>query len=308
MELFKDIGIEKCVIKPVYSRGGLDVLICNNSNEVLNNNRIIKTINNSNFRIKNSKITRSNPHVVQPFVDGTHLSTFSIAINGKILLHTCYKTSLPFKGFGTIREEVYDIELYDWCKHFVEATKYTGHIGFDFIRGHIGARSSTFHRRRTFKEIDESSCVYAIECNPRTTNGLDILLLKHGGEIFKAYLKMLIDSKASDCNKLNYVPNLQPHNVIRLRTSVPSIIAAFQLKTAKDIVDSLKIIIFDTNDDMFWWSDPFPFFLMFIRALVQFLSSIYMLIFLGIPVTQSGVESIRNELITYPPEVIQYSC
>ncbi len=306
MELFKNIGIEKCVIKPVYSRGGLDVLVCNNSGELLNNSGVGKANNNFSFNIKNSKktiITKHNPYVVQPFVDGTHLSTFSIAINGKILLHTCYKTSLPLKGFGTIREEVHDIELYDWCKHFIEATKYTGHIGFDFIRGHIGARSSTFHRRRTVKEIDESSYVYAIECNPRTTNGLDILLLKHGEEIFKAYLQMLIDTKgtSSDCDNFNYGLNLQPHDVIHLRTSVPSVIAAFKLKTAKDIVDSLKIIIFDTNDDMFWWSDPVPFFLMFIRALIQFLRSICLLIFLGIPLTQSGVESIRNELITYPP-------
>ena len=301
MAMFKDIGIETCVIKPVYSRGGLDAVICNNTINLLNNNNN----NNDDINLKKIKISQKNPYVIQPFVNGVHLSTFSIAMNGTLVFHTCYRTLLPFKGFGTIREEVHDVELYNWCKQFINATNYTGHIGFDFIRGHIGAASSTYHRRRTVKEINDTGSVYAIECNPRTTNGLDILSLKYGKKIWKEYLKLLIEPtkevKQDDDEYITSINDGNLRSIIRLRTTVPSIMAAFKSKTSKDVADSFKMIIFDTKDDVFWWNDPFPFFIMFFRAFMQFLSSTYLFVFQGIPMTKSAVESIKNELVIYPP-------
>ena len=117
------------------------------------------------------------------------------------------------------------------------------------------------------KEINDTGSVYAIECNPRTTNGLDILSLKYGKKIWKEYLKLLIEPtkevKQDDDEYITSINDGNLRNIIRLRTTVPSIMAAFKSKTSKDVADSFKMIIFDTKDDVFWWNDPFPFFIMF---------------------------------------------
>ena len=44
------------------------------------------------------------------------------------------------------------------------------------------------------------------------------------------------------------------------------------------------MIIFDTKDDLFWWNDPLPFFIMFFRAFIQFLKRI------------DGVKDLRSKL------------
>ena len=295
MQLFKDIGILRCILKPVYSRGGLDAVVCNSTSDLLEQKKYQKLL-----------VSEENPYVIQPFVNGLHLSTFSVAIDGNVLFHTCYRTLLPFKGFGTIREEVDDKELFKWCTKFAKATKYTGHIGFDFIRGHIGTTGSSFHRRGTVAEIEESMTLYAIECNPRTTNGLDILSLKHEKVIWQAYMRFLGEipfneknAKGSTTNEKLYVKNNNYY--IRLRTTVPSIMAIMKVGGLQDTVDSLKLAFFDSKDDMFWWTDPLPFGLMIFRAFVQFFASLWTLAIKGIPLAKSAVQSLKNELVVFPP-------
>ena len=81
MQLFKDIGILRCILKPVYSRGGLDAVVCNSTSDLLEQKKYQKLL-----------VSEENPYVIQPFVDGLHLSTFSVAIDGNVLFHTCYRT------------------------------------------------------------------------------------------------------------------------------------------------------------------------------------------------------------------------
>ena len=297
MQLFKDIGILRCILKPVYSRGGLDAVVCNSTSDLTEQKKYQEIL-----------VSEENPYVIQPFVDGLHLSTFSVVVAGDVLFHTCYRTLLPFKGFGTIREEVADKELFNWCTKFVKATNYTGHIGFDFIRGHVGTTSSSFHRRGTVAEIEESMTLYAIECNPRTTNGLDILSLKHGKIIWQAYMRILGNSslgkkcpRDSASNDKLYEKSTVSNYVVRLRTTVPSIMAISKVESLQDTVDSLKLAFFDSNDDMFWWTDPLPFGLMIFRAFVQFFVSLWMLVTQGIPISESAVKSLKNELVVFPP-------
>ena len=95
----------------------------------------------------------------------------------------------------------------------------------------------------------KSMTLYAIECNPRTTNGLDILSLKHEKVIWQAYMRFLGEipfneknAKGSTTNEKLYVKNNNYY--IRLRTTVPSIMAIMKVGGLQDTVDSLKASVF----------------------------------------------------------------
>ena len=62
-------------------------------------------------------------------------------------------------------------------------------IGFDFIRGHW--YNCSYSTEEALLQKSKSMTLYAIECNLRTTNGLDILSLKHEKVIWQAYMRFL---------------------------------------------------------------------------------------------------------------------
>lgn len=94
------------------------------------------------------------PALVQQRIDGTHLSTCSVAIGGRVLGTTVYRGVVMAGSVAVCFRRVADATAIErWVETFVARTGYTGFISFDFIVGGDGTP-------------------YAIECNPRVTSGM----------------------------------------------------------------------------------------------------------------------------------------
>lgn len=101
--------------------------------------------------------TADNPWLVQPFIEGTDLCSFSIAHEGKIVAHSAYRhpKTLDSAG-GIVFESVWHEPALRAAQTIVEATHYTGQISFDFLTTDDGR-------------------LYLVECNPRPTAGATVM-------------------------------------------------------------------------------------------------------------------------------------
>lgn len=92
------------------------------------------------------------PAVVQSFVAGEHLSTFSIARDGRVLGTVIYRGTVFSGTVAVCFERVPGhAGIERWVETFADGVGYTGFISFDFIV--------------------ERGLPVAIECNPRLTSG-----------------------------------------------------------------------------------------------------------------------------------------
>lgn len=98
-------------------------------------------------------IAPNNPWIAQEWIEGNQFCTYSICQNGKIKAHTTYPVGYTADGKGCITfEAIEHTSIFRWIETFVEKIQFTGQIAFDFIQ--------------------TTSELYAIECNPRATNGI----------------------------------------------------------------------------------------------------------------------------------------
>ncbi|MGB7206150.1 MAG: ATP-grasp domain-containing protein [Anderseniella sp.] len=95
--------------------------------------------------------------VVQAFVPGRHVSSFSIAREGREVVTVLYE-GMVFSG--TVAVCFTRIEklkpVNDWISKFIARSEYSGFISFDFI-------------------VSDEGRAWAIECNPRVTSGVHFL-------------------------------------------------------------------------------------------------------------------------------------
>lgn len=97
----------------------------------------------------------SEPSVVQAYLPGEELSSFSIAQRGRVIGTVIYR-GLIFSGSVAVCFECLpapDPTMLDWIRRFAADTGYSGFISFDFRR-------------------DAAGRAMPIECNPRTTSGI----------------------------------------------------------------------------------------------------------------------------------------
>ncbi|MCP1308988.1 hypothetical protein [Paenibacillus tyrfis] len=98
----------------------------------------------------------SYPWVVQQFISGRTLCTYSIAYEGRLAAHAAYAADYAVRGGASVYfEPLYHSGLLEWVRQFVRMERFTGQIAFDFIETKQGE-------------------LYAIECNPRTTSGIHL--------------------------------------------------------------------------------------------------------------------------------------
>jgi hypothetical protein len=99
--------------------------------------------------------TRERPWIVQTFVDGVDLCSFSVAQEGRVIAHCAYVHPLEIEhGGGIVFESIDDPETLEVVQEIVAATGYHGQIGMDFRRD--GRR------------------LRLLECNPRPTAGVHL--------------------------------------------------------------------------------------------------------------------------------------
>ncbi len=174
-------------------------------------------------------VSATNPWVAQEWIDGTKYCTYSIAIDGKLMAHTTYPVAFTVDGSSCITFEALEHRrIKDWVAKFLEKTKYTGQIAFDFIEKKNGK-------------------LYAIECNPRATHGLHLFSLKHN--LARAFL------------------NQSPHTVEPLpgtRKQLAIGMAAFGWRhiNKRPGLQPFRKEFFKIQDVVFARSDPVPFFAM----------------------------------------------
>jgi hypothetical protein len=101
--------------------------------------------------------TREGPWIVQGFIDGRDVCSFSVARLGRITGHATYEhpRTLDSAG-GVVFRSIDEPEALRAAQRIAEATHYTGQFSLDFIRRHSG-----------------ELCV--IECNPRPTAGVCLM-------------------------------------------------------------------------------------------------------------------------------------
>ncbi|MDN5247664.1 MAG: hypothetical protein QWI36_00795 [Wolbachia endosymbiont of Tyrophagus putrescentiae] len=97
------------------------------------------------------------PVVAQQKISGRELCSYSLSINGKIIVHSCYHPKYKAGlGAGIYFQPEYNQEIIDFVKSTARKFSFTGQIAFDFI-------------------ADDYGHIYPIECNPRGTSGLYLI-------------------------------------------------------------------------------------------------------------------------------------
>lgn len=94
------------------------------------------------------------PSLLQRYVPGRVLSSFSLARQGRVLGTVLYQGAV-MQGTVAVAFERIDLSppIIEWIAKIVAHTHFDGFISFDFIES-------------------EPGCVFGIECNPRATSGL----------------------------------------------------------------------------------------------------------------------------------------
>jgi predicted ATP-grasp superfamily ATP-dependent carboligase len=135
--------MDRFFARPAFSRGGLTLLT--------NTGPLAGAV-----ELERCNPTDANPWLVQPFVEGEDLCTFSVAHDGKLAAHATYvhPREIDHAG-GIVFESVDRPDVLRTVSRIIAATGFTGQLGFDFL--------------------DTGEQLFAVECNPRPTAGVVVL-------------------------------------------------------------------------------------------------------------------------------------
>ncbi len=101
--------------------------------------------------------TAQNPWVVQEFVEGVDLCSFSVVHHGRVVAHCTYEHPKTIEHAGGIEfVSVDEPETLAHVERFVGETGYHGQISFDYLKHDDGV-------------------VSMVECNPRPTDGVTLM-------------------------------------------------------------------------------------------------------------------------------------
>ncbi len=155
LRVFAEREGSRTVYKPVYSRFAAQTVVRPQGIEAL----------------EGVEPTARRPWIAQEYLPGRPFATFTVAHAGRITAHATYATDFCH-GFGptVVYRRVEQPAVLQWVRSFVEAVKYTGQMGLDFIE-------------------DAAGRIAAIECNPRLTGGM--YLLKDDARFTAAYFDPL---------------------------------------------------------------------------------------------------------------------
>ena len=203
-----DRGIaDDWVFKPVYSRFAARTLIGPKIAEVA--------------KLRPSPV---DPWVIQRLINGKEFSTYSVAHNGKLRAHACYRSKYRAGlGSGIYFLPVDHASILDFVRAFALHQKFTGQIGFDLIQ-------------------TEGGQLYVLECNPRATSGLHIL---DGVPLAEAFLEP--DG-----------PLLEPTSTRPAMLASVMFLFPFPEALWHRRIGVLFRDMLEARDVMFAWNDPLP--------------------------------------------------
>ncbi|MGO2745011.1 carbamoyl-phosphate synthase large subunit [Microbacterium sp.] len=111
-----------------------------------------------NIAVEDCKPTPDQPWLVQPFVDGPMVCSYSTIVDGRITSHCTYRAPEQWAhSTGITFLAVDSTDTLAYTQRIIDALggDFTGQLSFDFV--------------------DNDGQLYAIECNPRPTNGVILL-------------------------------------------------------------------------------------------------------------------------------------
>ncbi|KAB1654037.1 carbamoyl-phosphate synthase large subunit [Pseudoclavibacter chungangensis] len=105
--------------------------------------------------------TREQPWLVQPFVSGPMVCTYSTVIDGRVTSHATYRAIEQWENSTAVGFESIDSTVtFEYVQRIVgQLGNYSGQLSFDFV--------------------DHDGGLLGIECNPRTTNGVTLMTAEH---------------------------------------------------------------------------------------------------------------------------------
>lgn len=129
--------------RPAYTRGG--VTLYTNTGPLA-----------GAVRFEECHPSEANPYLVQPFVEGRDICSYSIVHHGRVTAHGAYVHPLTLEhAGGIVFESVVVPESLEIAQRVAEATGYHGQLSFDLLETPRG--------------------LYVVECNPRPTAGLAVM-------------------------------------------------------------------------------------------------------------------------------------
>ena len=196
------------VFKPTYSRFAAETLIAPTPDQLLN-----------------LAVSPGKRWVAQRLVRGTEYSTYSVAIKGKLVAHTCYVSLYRAgRGSGIYFKCESHRRIAQFVQTFVAQVEYTGQIGFDCI-------------------VDEDGILWIIEGNPRATSGLHLF-----GDN-----EPLIDAILGNRHGLLETASHKPR-MIAAAMPVWGLAQAFRQRSVVRYTHDL----WRGRDVLFQWNDPMP--------------------------------------------------
>jgi hypothetical protein len=135
-------AFERFFARPVYSRGG--VLLYTNAGPLAN---VVS--------IRECNPTPDNPWLVQEYVPGLDICSFSLVHHGRVVAHSAYVHPNTIEHAGGIAfESIPEAGTLDAARRIAAATGYHGQLSLDFRR------------------VEGERTLVLIECNPRATAGV----------------------------------------------------------------------------------------------------------------------------------------
>ena len=133
-------NVSEKVFKPIFSRFA--------SNTLIRPQRV---------DLQKLSINLDTPWIAQEYISGDEYCTYSIAVNGKLQVHICYRpTYRAGLGSGIHFTPALNEKIRAFVSNFVVKHNYNGQIAFDFMQA-------------------KDRNVYVLECNPRSTSGIHCL-------------------------------------------------------------------------------------------------------------------------------------
>lgn len=111
-----------------------------------------------NFAVEDCHPTPEQPWLVQPFTDGPMICTYSTIVDGRVTSHCTYRAPEQWAhSTGITFEAIDSTETLDYTQRIIDELDphFTGQLSFDFV--------------------DHEGQLFAIECNPRPTNGVILI-------------------------------------------------------------------------------------------------------------------------------------
>lgn len=123
--------------------------------------------------------------VAQRYAGSEMVCTYAVAHEGRLLAHAAYRAPQTASGASVCFRSDADPQAREWVSLFVQRTGFSGQIAFDFIR-------------------TQNGMLLPIECNPRATSGVHLLLAPQIPQVPDKDRGRVIDSSDAENGEVEF--------------------------------------------------------------------------------------------------------